>query len=228
MYREHFLTTEKFQKDSGSARTQSDIFPICRHFLHCHTPSTKCGGAPKTFVTLSHVTHRDKEIPYDEGAKCHEILGRFISVMDWVESYLARGIETYVTLLGCRCLTFSLELQKIHQCHLPTLPPCVRGWIYSVSALSRKEFNLNSIMMLLVQNVTKVRILKVWIIFPLRIRPCFRQHQWRLGVAKPVNRPFGCFPGGFLPSFKSLNKLSNESGLKIEGYNLYGSHYSIV
>ena len=34
------------------------------------------------------------------------------------------------------------------------------------------------------------------------------------------------FPGGFLPSFKSLNKLSNESGLKIEGYNLYGSHYS--
>ena len=121
MYREHFLTTEKFQKDSGSARTQSDIFPICRHFLHCHTPSTKCGGAPKTFVTLSHVTHRDKEIPYDEGAKCHEILGRFISVMDWVESYLARGIETYVTLLGCRCLTFSLELQKIHQCHLPKI-----------------------------------------------------------------------------------------------------------
>ena len=34
------------------------------------------------------------------------------------------------------------------------------------------------------------------------------------------------FPGGFLPSFKSLNKLSNESGLKIEGYHLYGSHYS--
>ena len=34
------------------------------------------------------------------------------------------------------------------------------------------------------------------------------------------------FPGGFLPSFKSLNKLSNKSGLKIEGYNLYGSHYS--
>jgi len=34
------------------------------------------------------------------------------------------------------------------------------------------------------------------------------------------------FPGGFLPSLKSLNKLSNESGLKIDGYNLYGSHYS--
>jgi len=34
------------------------------------------------------------------------------------------------------------------------------------------------------------------------------------------------FPGGFLPSFKSLNKLSNESGLKIDGYHLYGSHYS--
>jgi len=34
------------------------------------------------------------------------------------------------------------------------------------------------------------------------------------------------FPGGFLPSFKSLNKLSHESGLKIEGYHLYGSHYS--
>jgi len=34
------------------------------------------------------------------------------------------------------------------------------------------------------------------------------------------------FPGGFLPSFKSLNKLSNKSGLKIDGYNLYGSHYS--
>ncbi len=34
------------------------------------------------------------------------------------------------------------------------------------------------------------------------------------------------FPGGFLPSFKSLNKISQESGLKIEGYNLYGSHYS--
>jgi len=34
------------------------------------------------------------------------------------------------------------------------------------------------------------------------------------------------FPGGFLPSFKFLNKLSNESGLKIERYHLYGSHYS--
>ena len=29
------------------------------------------------------------------------------------------------------------------------------------------------------------------------------------------------FPGGFLPSFKSLNQLSHKSGLKIEGYNLY-------
>ena len=34
------------------------------------------------------------------------------------------------------------------------------------------------------------------------------------------------FPGGFLPSFKSLNKLSNKSGLRIDGYHLYGSHYS--
>ena len=34
------------------------------------------------------------------------------------------------------------------------------------------------------------------------------------------------FQGGFLPSFKSLNKLSNKSGLKIDGYHLYGSHYS--
>ena len=34
------------------------------------------------------------------------------------------------------------------------------------------------------------------------------------------------FPGGFLPSFKSLNKLSHKSGLKIDGYHLYGSHYS--
>jgi len=34
------------------------------------------------------------------------------------------------------------------------------------------------------------------------------------------------FPGGFLPSFKSLNNLSNKSGLKIDGYHLYGSHYS--
>tara|TARA_Y100000590_G_scaffold107088_1_gene121840 strand:+ start:2293 stop:3480 length:1188 start_codon:yes stop_codon:yes gene_type:complete len=34
------------------------------------------------------------------------------------------------------------------------------------------------------------------------------------------------FPGGFLPSLKSLNKLSENSGLKIENYNLYGNHYS--
>ena len=34
------------------------------------------------------------------------------------------------------------------------------------------------------------------------------------------------FPGGFLPSFKSLNKLSHKSGLKIDGYHIYGSHYS--
>tara|TARA_B100000029_G_scaffold188534_1_gene186107 strand:- start:711 stop:1898 length:1188 start_codon:yes stop_codon:yes gene_type:complete len=34
------------------------------------------------------------------------------------------------------------------------------------------------------------------------------------------------FPGGFLPSLKSLNKLSEQSGLKIEKYHLYGSHYS--
>ena len=34
------------------------------------------------------------------------------------------------------------------------------------------------------------------------------------------------FPGGFLPSFKSLYKLSHKSGLKIDGYHLYGSHYS--
>ena len=34
------------------------------------------------------------------------------------------------------------------------------------------------------------------------------------------------FPGGFLPSLKSLNKLSHKSGLKIDGYHLYGSHYS--
>ena len=33
------------------------------------------------------------------------------------------------------------------------------------------------------------------------------------------------FPGGFLPSLKSLNKLSDQSGLKIEKYHLYGSHY---
>tara|TARA_B100000029_G_scaffold139317_1_gene134401 strand:- start:500 stop:1687 length:1188 start_codon:yes stop_codon:yes gene_type:complete len=34
------------------------------------------------------------------------------------------------------------------------------------------------------------------------------------------------FPGGFLPSFNSLNKLSNGSGLKIDKFHLYGSHYS--
>ena len=34
------------------------------------------------------------------------------------------------------------------------------------------------------------------------------------------------FPGGFLPSLKSLNKFSNQSGLKIESYQLYGQHYS--
>jgi len=33
------------------------------------------------------------------------------------------------------------------------------------------------------------------------------------------------FPGGFLPSQKSLNKLSIESGLKIENHKLYGLHY---
>ncbi|MDC0059431.1 cyclopropane-fatty-acyl-phospholipid synthase family protein [Pelagibacteraceae bacterium] len=34
------------------------------------------------------------------------------------------------------------------------------------------------------------------------------------------------FPGGFLPSIQSLNKYSNKSGLKIEKYHSYGSHYS--
>ena len=34
------------------------------------------------------------------------------------------------------------------------------------------------------------------------------------------------FPGGFLPSLKYLNKLSENSGLKIDKYHLYGSHYS--
>ena len=33
------------------------------------------------------------------------------------------------------------------------------------------------------------------------------------------------FPGGFLPSIKSLNKLSIQSGLKIENHKLYGQHY---
>ena len=34
------------------------------------------------------------------------------------------------------------------------------------------------------------------------------------------------FPGGFLPSIKTLNKVSNKTGLKIENYTLYGNHYS--
>jgi len=34
------------------------------------------------------------------------------------------------------------------------------------------------------------------------------------------------FPGGFLPSIQSLKKLSNNSGLRIEEYHSYGSHYS--
>ena len=34
------------------------------------------------------------------------------------------------------------------------------------------------------------------------------------------------FPGGFLPSIQSLNKLSNNSGLRIEEYHSYGLHYS--
>ena len=34
------------------------------------------------------------------------------------------------------------------------------------------------------------------------------------------------FPGGFLPSIKSLNKLSNQLNLRIENHQLYGQHYS--
>ena len=34
------------------------------------------------------------------------------------------------------------------------------------------------------------------------------------------------FPGGFLPSLKFLDQLSNKSGLKIDKYYSYGSHYS--
>ena len=34
------------------------------------------------------------------------------------------------------------------------------------------------------------------------------------------------FPGGFLPSLKSLNKSSDQSGLRINSYQLYGHHYS--
>jgi len=34
------------------------------------------------------------------------------------------------------------------------------------------------------------------------------------------------FPGGFLPSKEFINKLSKKSGLIIDGYHSYGSHYS--
>ena len=34
------------------------------------------------------------------------------------------------------------------------------------------------------------------------------------------------FPGGFLPSLKSLKKLSSSSGLTFDSQNLYGEHYS--
>ena len=34
------------------------------------------------------------------------------------------------------------------------------------------------------------------------------------------------FPGGFLPSLKSLDYLSSKSGLKIDKYHSYGKHYS--
>jgi len=34
------------------------------------------------------------------------------------------------------------------------------------------------------------------------------------------------FPGGFLPSIKSLNKISDQLDLKIENHQLYGHHYS--
>ena len=34
------------------------------------------------------------------------------------------------------------------------------------------------------------------------------------------------FPGGFLPSLKLLNKSSDQSGLRINSYKLYGHHYS--
>ena len=34
------------------------------------------------------------------------------------------------------------------------------------------------------------------------------------------------FPGGFLPSKKSLYKHAKDSGLSMEEYNSYGSHYS--
>ncbi|MDC6465328.1 cyclopropane-fatty-acyl-phospholipid synthase [Pelagibacteraceae bacterium] len=34
------------------------------------------------------------------------------------------------------------------------------------------------------------------------------------------------FPGGFLPSFKSIRELSSQSGLEIDDFKLYGQHYS--
>ncbi len=34
------------------------------------------------------------------------------------------------------------------------------------------------------------------------------------------------FPGGFLPSFYAIKKISSQSGLKIDNYKLYGQHYS--
>jgi len=34
------------------------------------------------------------------------------------------------------------------------------------------------------------------------------------------------FPGGFLPSLKSLKKLSSKSGLILDSQQLYGEHYS--
>ena len=34
------------------------------------------------------------------------------------------------------------------------------------------------------------------------------------------------FPGGFLPSLKTLKKLSSKSGLTLDSQNLYGEHYS--
>jgi len=34
------------------------------------------------------------------------------------------------------------------------------------------------------------------------------------------------FPGGFLPSLKSLKKITKKCGLKIDSQNLYGEHYS--
>ncbi len=34
------------------------------------------------------------------------------------------------------------------------------------------------------------------------------------------------FPGGFLPSKKSLYKYANDNGLEVDQYNSYGMHYS--